>query len=363
MRIRRGFKQAGLLILLLMVTACSANQAGLEEGKVNVVTSFYPLYDFTKKIGGEHVHVINLVPAGVDAHDWAPKSRDIVHMTEADLLIYNGLGFEGWLDDFLESLDSDANVKPVSATALLEPIVLGEEHEDEEQAHEDDHGHEEEAEAADDHGHEEEVAADDHAHDEEQAHEDDHGHEHEEAADDHGHDHGGYDPHTWVSPLSAKLMAEQILHALIEVDPEHTDDYEANYEKLAAQFDALDQELRTIIDEGNRSDIVVSHHAYGYLERDYGLEQVAVMGISPESEPTPQDMKHIAQYVQEHEVQYILFEELASSRLADILAQEAGVETLVFNPVEGLTEEQAEAGEDYFSVMQRNLTSLEKALQ
>ncbi|WP_213413528.1 metal ABC transporter solute-binding protein, Zn/Mn family, partial [Xylanibacillus composti] len=221
---------------------------------------------------------------------------------------------------------------------------------------------------ADDHGHAHEGAeADDHGHEHEGAEADDHGHEHEEDAHGHSHghdhDHGGYDPHAWVSPLSAKKMAEQILQALIEVDPDHAEDYRANYEQIAAQFDELDEELRAIIAAGNRTDIVVSHHAYGYLERDYGLVQLAVMGISPESEPTPQDMKNITQYVQEHGVQYILFEELASPRIAEILAQEAGVETLVFNPVEGLTEEQEKAGEDYFTVMKRNLTSLEKALQ
>lgn len=334
------YKNRGWLVLLLVLAvACSTNQTSPEEGKVRVVTSFYPLYDFTKKIGGEHVQVTNLVPAGVDAHDWAPKSRDVVHMTEADLLIYNGLGFEGWLDDFLDSLNPEARVTPVSATALLEPIVLGQE---------DDHHDDIEAD-----GHDLE-----HADGDEHGHDQDHAHDHA-----HDHDHGNYDPHAWISPLSAKKMAEQIMRSLAAVDPEHADNYKANYEQLAAQFDELDQELRLIIAASSRSDIVVSHDAYGYLARDYGLKQLAVMGISPESEPTPQDMKNIARYVEENQVKYILFEELASPRIAEILAQEAGVETLVFTPVEGLTEEQLGAGEDYFSVMKRNLTSLEKALQ
>src|SRR5690554_4783093 len=92
-------------IIILFITAltvgCSGTNDFTIEGKVNVVTTFYPLYDFTKKIGGEHVNVINLVPVGVEPHDWAPKPKDMVNITKADVFIYNGAGLEGWVDDFL----------------------------------------------------------------------------------------------------------------------------------------------------------------------------------------------------------------------------------------------------------------------
>lgn len=290
--------------------------------KIKVITSFYPLYDFTKKIGGEHVDAVNLIPAGVDSHDWTPTFQDMARINNADVLIYNGLGFEGWIDSFLGSLDPSSMVLPVEASQGIQLVEwLG-------------HGHD-----------------------------DDHEHHQDEHDQNHDHQHGEYDPHVWLSPLQAKSMAENIKNALIEVDVDNEVDYTANYEVLIAQLDELHKQFTEVTSNATRKDIVVSHEAYGYLTRDYGLNQIGVMGLSPSAEPTPQTMKHITDFVRENNIRYILFEELVTSRIAETLASEAGIETLTFNPLEGLTEQQAQAGEDYFSIMHNNLTTLKKALQ
>ena len=133
----------GFLILsLLVLSACgqdNSKSATIVEGKVNVVTTFYPVYAFTAAIGGEDANVINLLPTGVEPHDWTPKSQDIVNTSKAQLFFYNGAGLEGWVPNFLKSLNSDTKVKSVAVSEGVKLLTAegddghghGEEHEDE----------------------------------------------------------------------------------------------------------------------------------------------------------------------------------------------------------------------------------------
>jgi len=310
-----------IAMITLMASGCGSKpDSTLVEGKVNVVTSFYPLYDFAKNIGGEHVNVINMIPAGIEPHDWTPKSRDIDNASKAQLFLYNGAGLEGWVDDFLKGLDAGSKPVTVEVSKGIELI----------------HGNPEEAE-----GHEE---------------------GHDEAASEQ-HDHGDYDPHTWVSPKSALIMAENIKNSLIEVDAAHKSDYEANYKVFADKLKQLDEKFASSIASAPRKEIVVSHQAFGYLCRDYGLTQMPIMGLSPDAEPRSQDIVNISKFVKDHDVKYIFFEELVSDTIAKTIAGETGAKTLVLNPIEGLTGEEEQKGEDYVSLMESNLQNLMKALQ
>ncbi|WP_422395220.1 metal ABC transporter solute-binding protein, Zn/Mn family [Paenibacillus amylolyticus] len=323
----------GLLILtLLVLSACgqdSSNSAKIVEGKVNVVTTFYPVYAFTTAIGGEDANVINLLPTGVEPHDWTPKSQDIVNTSKAQLFLYNGAGLEGWVPNFLKSLNSDTQVKSVAVSEGVKLLT---------------------AEGDDGHGHGEE-------------HEDEHADEHtDEAASEDVADHH-IDPHTWVSPKSAMIMAENIKNSLVEADPDHKAGYEQRYEELRKKLETLDQRFTDELANVPNNEIVVSHQAFGYLARDYGLTQHAIMGLSPDAEPTGQDIVKLAKLVKDEGIKYIFFEELVSDKLAKTLASEAGVETMVLNPVEGLTKEQATNGDDYFTLMEKNLQNLLIALK
>ncbi|WP_082219134.1 metal ABC transporter solute-binding protein, Zn/Mn family [Paenibacillus sp. VT-400] len=319
----------GLLILtLLILSACgqdSSNSAKIVEGKVNVVTTFYPVYAFTTAIGGEDANVINLLPTGVEPHDWTPKSQDIVNTSKAQLFLYNGAGLEGWVPNFLKSLNSDTQVKSVAVSEGVKLLT---------------------AEGDDGHGHGEE-------------HEDEHADEatSEDVADHH------IDPHTWVSPKSAMIMAENIKNSLVEADPDHKAGYEQRYEELRTKLETLDQRFTDELANVPNNEIVVSHQAFGYLARDYGLTQHAIMGLSPDAEPTGQDIVKLAKLVKDEGIKYIFFEELVSDKLAKTLASEAGVETMVLNPVEGLTKEQATNRDDYFTLMEKNLQNLLIALK
>jgi len=306
-----------IVLIVIVVTGCSDNsQSAQADGKLNVVSSFYPLYFFAKEIGGDHVKVVNLVAAGVEPHEWTPKSRDLTAASHAQLLLYNGAGLEGWIGDFLNGLSSSSKVMTVEVSKGIKLIQGNPEHGDD--------------------------------------------HENEEA-------HSGsdldVDPHTWVSPRSALIMAANIHDAFIQADPNNQSAYDEGYAKLENQIKQLDEKYTAELSKYERRDIVVSHQAFGYLCRDYNLNQHAIMGLSPEAEPKAQDLHDIAKYVKEHHIPYIFFEELVSERLAATLANEANVDTLVLNPLEGLTPEQEKAGENYFTLSERNLQNLQKALQ
>lgn len=285
---------------------------------MNVITTFYPIYEFASEIGGEDINAINLLPVGVEPHDWTPRSQDIINTSKAQLFLYNGAGLEGWVPNFLKSLDSDSEAKAVEVSQGVDLIMT-----DEEDGH--DHGHEDE------------------------------GAEHSDSLH--------TDPHTWVSPKSALVMAKNIKESLQSVDPEHSAGYEERYQKLVERLSALDSKFTEELGKLPNKEIVVSHQAFSYLARDYGLSQHAIMGLSPDAEPRGQDLLDLAALVKEEGIRYIFFEELVSDKLAKTLASETGVSTMVLNPVEGLTEAQEKNGDNYFTLMEKNLQNLILALQ
>ena len=313
-----------ILVLVLVLTGCGPKSSGsIVEGKVNVVTTFYPIYEFTKEIGGDDINAINLLPVGVEPHDWTPRSQDIVNTSKAQLFLYNGAGLEGWVPNFLKGLDSGSKVQAVEVSQGVNYIMSNGK-----DGH--DHG---ESENSNSNG---QASAGDSLH---------------------------TDPHTWVSPKSALIMAGNIKESLESVDPEHKEGYEERYAKLAERLQALDSKFQEELAKVPGKEIVVSHQAFAYLARDYGLTQHAIMGLSPDAEPRGQDMVNLAKLVKKDGIKYIFFEELVSDKLAKTLAAEAGVSTMVLNPVEGLTKEQAKNGDNYFTLMEKNLQNLIQALQ
>jgi zinc transport system substrate-binding protein len=171
-----------------------------------------------------------------------------------------------------------------------------------------------------------------------------------------------YDPHVWLSPMNAKIEMENIKNALADADPENENYYTKNYEKYAAEFDKLDTSYKEGLADTKSKDVIAAHEAFGYLCKAYGLNQVGIEGLSPDSEPDPARMDEIIQFAKEHKVKTIFFEELVSPKVAETIADEIGAKTEVLNPLEGLSDEEMESGEDYFSVMETNLKVLKKAL-
>lgn len=298
-----------------LLTGCGTQPAdtAADDGRLRVLTSFYPMYDFACKIGGDCIDVTNMVPSGTEPHDWEPSTNDLKNLEKADVFIYNGADMEPWADDLLVSRSDTLRV--VEASENVELRTTDGEHE--------------------------------------------HAHEHEGA----DHHHGDFDPHVWLDPENAKIEMEAIRDALCAADPENSTVFQSNYEKYAAELDALDAEFREKLSSLPNRTIVVAHEAFGYLCDAYGLTQVGIEGLSPDSEPDPGRMAEVIDFVRDHSISTIFFEELVSPKVAEAIASETGAQAKMLSPLEGLSDEQAAAGADYFSVMHDNLAALMEALK
>ncbi len=171
------------------------------------------------------------------------------------------------------------------------------------------------------------------------------------------------DPHIWLDPSLAKQEVEKIASALMVLDPDNEDKYQGNSINLQNRLESLNQEFQAALSSCKLKNIVTSHAAFGYLAAHYGLNQVSISGLSPDDEPSPRKLAEVAKFAKANNVKYIFFETLVSPRLSETVAAEIGAKTLVFNPLEGLTDEQQRNGQDYFTVQRENLLNLRTALE
>lgn len=304
-------------LVLTLLAGCGGHpKREEEEGKILVYASFYTVYDFAQKIGGDRAQVVCLMKPGTEPHDWEPTPQDRAGLEEADVFVYNGAGIDGWAESLLSGLDRKG-LKIVKTTADVQLLQYGVDSVTQSTGDEEDHGH----------------------------------------------SHGENDPHTWLSPENARLELRAVADGLIVADPDNAAYYEGNYSLWAAECEKLDEAYRQGLKLLTQRSIVVSHAAYGYLCNAYGLEQVAVQGFSPDAEPSPKKMAEVIDFINENGIKAIFFEEAASPAVAEAVSRETGVEVLVLNPVESLSRERQEAGEDYFSVMEQNLETLLSALE
>ena len=174
---------------------------------------------------------------------------------------------------------------------------------------------------------------------------------------------GHSDPHTWLSVENTIAECGVIKDALIQVDGENADYYTDNYNAYVEQLKELDETFREGLKDISKDTIVVAHQAFGYLCEEYGLKQEAVEGLTADSEPDSARMKELIDFCKKEDIHVIFFEELVSPKVAQTIANEADAETMVLNPIEGITAEQEKEGTDYISLMKENLKALQKALK
>ena len=311
---------------LLMSAGCAAPR--VESGQLQVAATTYPLAFFAEQVGGPEAKVVQMIPPGVEAHNWEPSPRDIVAIEQSNVFVFNGAGLEPWGERVAESLEGKSTIV-VEATEGLELI---------EASGEDDHGDDDK----------DEQGGDDHGDDGDN--EDEHGNE-------------GLDPHVWLSPTLAKLQVRHIANALAQADPNNRSRYERNAGELEDRLEQLREQFHSGLAQCRTNRFITSHAAFGYLAEEFGLEQVSIAGLSPDARPNPARMAALSELVKEMGAKYIFYETLASPALSETLAQEVGAETLALNPLEGLTPEEVQAGSDYLSVMQENLANLREALE
>ena len=170
------------------------------------------------------------------------------------------------------------------------------------------------------------------------------------------------DPHVWLDPTLARAQVQAIAAGVGQADPAGRVSYDENAKRYSARLEALDQAFAAGLTDCARREIVTSHAAFAYLARRYRLVQVPLMGLAPEAEPSPADVAAIVKAARALTVTHIFFEPLVSPRLAETIGREIGATPLPLNPVEGITKEQAAAGQGYLELMQANLANLRTAL-
>ncbi|NLJ83572.1 MAG: zinc ABC transporter solute-binding protein [Halanaerobiaceae bacterium] len=301
-----------LIIVLFYIFAGEEEVLREEDGPAySIYTSIFPIYELARSIAGEDNMVQLVVPSGAELHSYEPSPRRLAGLEQADIFFYIGLDLEPWAEGMARLLNN-SGVRTVELSAYL-PLLRIEETGVEEDHYDDYH-------------------------------------------------HGVYDPHVWLDPENMKTMAAVIRDELIILDPEKGERYKANYESYAGKIDELLAEYDEVLRKLNQDTIIVSHAAFGYLARRYNFRQLSVSSLAPHGEPTPGNLARIVDTAREKKLKYIFLEPHLDRKMVEVIAREAGLEILVLNPFIGLTEDERENNEDYFSIMYKNLENLKKAL-
>ena len=227
-----------ILTVFVMFSGCTKPPAAVIEPeagipKLKVFTSFYPIYDFADKIGGERIELVNMVPAGIEPHDWEPGPQKIAGLLQADIFFYNGFGLEPWVNKVIESLGAET-LMVINTSDGIEPLYgYVDDHDDDDDDHDDD--------------------------------EDDHN--------------DLPDPHVWLDPILALHQAESILAAFITLDPDHAEYYQDNFQQFRVQIELLDTAYSEAFVNPKGHKFIVTHLSFAYLAQRYGLEQIGISGL------------------------------------------------------------------------------------
>lgn len=273
-----------------------------ENNKIPVSASFYPLADFSRQVGKNKVDVEDMTPAGAEPHDFEPSPQDLVLLQRSKIFLYNGAGFEPWVEKILPDLKSKGvlTVKMSEGTDLLE----------------DTRGTQKMS-----------------------------------------------DPHIWLDPVLAQMELGKIEKALVEIDPTNSSFYEDNANTYKEKLEELNKEFAQGLSLCRQQTVITSHNAFQYLAKRYHFNVLSISGLSPEAEPSPRKIAELADIAKRKQIKYIFFETLVSPNLTQTIAKEVGAQTLVFNPIEGLTPDEQAAGEDYLSIQKKNLVNLKLAME
>jgi zinc transport system substrate-binding protein len=293
---------------------------------LTVVSTIFPLYDWARIVGGDRVRVTQLLPAGVEAHSYAPRPSDLLTLHRAHVFLFLGDDLEPWAHDLIGGIDNPA-LRVIEAGQAVPRTG-----DDTAEAHD---------------AHAEHLTAD-------------HDHEH-----DHAH-HGPLDPHVWLDPVLAQSLVAAIADGLAAADPAGSETYRAN----AARYQAALQELHarntaTLATAHHREILYGGHFAFGYFARRYSLtHRSPYTGFSPNASPTPTQMADLIRAVRSSGQQVIFHEELLDPRVARVIAAETGARLELLHAAHNLTRAERDRGDiTYLSLMNDNLAKLRLALE
>jgi zinc transport system substrate-binding protein len=293
------------IMLLLVITFGGLGLTGCttrnnNEENFTIYTTFYPIYDFTKKIVGNTATVVKLVSSGENAHSYELTPKQLAAMEdEADVIITNGLNMEHYMENLSQNIQDKIFEASEGISTLQIVTSLGT---------------------------------------------------------------TKTDPHLWTSIKNAKQMMENIKNHLVAVNAEDGMIYEANYAKYAVLLDGLDAYYESVISNFSNTTFIVSHPAFGYLANDYGLTQVGISGLETDDEADAQTVANIISQINEENISVVFYQEELNATIATAIAQETNATTERLYTVASLSQTEIDAGEDYLSMMAKNLLALVNAL-
>lgn len=313
---RRTILAALLALALAALAGCSGslNEPEAQSGKLKVVTTIFPAYDFALRIFGDRAEVTLLLKPGTESHSYDPSARDIVKIDGCDLFIYNGGGSDAWVENVLRSADEVNVLKMMDFVEALE---------------------------------EEELEGAEHDHDE------------------HDHDDEEYDEHIWTSPKNAALIVDGIKEEAARLDGENATLYESNAAEYSRKINALDERFTELLAGESRYFVFGDRFPLLYFFKEYGLNYYAAFpGCGSETEPSAQTIAFLTEKLAGDDTVKAVFSiELSSVKLAQTLAAENGLATAEFHTCHNITAEDFAAGESYVSLMERNYQTLEMILK
>ncbi len=292
-------------LVLFAIINITQNQKS-DSSKISVVTTLFPLYDFSKVIGQDKVEVSLLLPPGVEAHVYEPKPSDIVKINESDIFVYTGEFMEPWAKDIINGI-TNKDVRFVDTSKGINLMKLTEGMPDE--AH-------------------------------------------------------GLDPHIWLDFANNTIMVDNLLNAIIEKDPDNADFYKKNANDFKNKLTQLDDQYKSGLTNCQSKEIVYGgHYAFGYLANRYNLKYLAAQGLAPDSEPSANDLVNLTKQIKDNNIKYVFYEELTSPKIAQTLANETNAKMLLLNAAHNVTKEDIDNNVSFLSIMEENLNNLKIGLE
>ena len=306
---------AGIFLFCICAFLNSAIHPSVKNLKrIKIISTIFPLMEFAQAVAGDRGDVEILLPPGAEIHTWQPRPSDVIKIFGADLFVCVGADLEPWVPGLLRSA-GNTKLRVFKASEGL-PVF-----------EESPHDHQEKHEHADEH------------------------------------DHGALDPHIWLDFHLDQIIIDRLVQVLSEIKPDDAGFFEASGKAYKENLHLLDQKFyRQLSGCRQKTFIVGGHSAYGYLARRYGLHQISLYGLSPDSQPTPREMVEVVQMAKKLDIRVIFFEENVSDDLARVIAKEIGARTLVLNPAANLTRTQYRGRMTFLEIMETNLKNLREGL-
>lgn len=294
-----------LLITLALSCFClsSCNKEENDDGTLKIVATLFPQYDFARNIAGDKAKIELLLPPGADSHSFDPSMKDILKMSDADIFIYTGAEMELWSESFAKNVKGDCTVVDLS-----EGIELF-------------------------------------------------------GTEEHGHEHLNVDPHIWTSPANAMKMVAKICDSLCEKDGENEEYYRENARVYLEKLEKLDAEIRKISENSDTTLYFGGEFSFLYFVKEYGFSYFTLYdSCSSHSEPSSKKISEMVEKMKEEKVKVLFYPELSSAKAAKSVANETGAKLLMLHSCHNLTDGEISSGEDYLSLMTKNLENIKEAL-